>query len=130
MTEKGKPGPKEVPAIKAVVKGFLEALMRGPQDKPRKSWREFAQLTFRDSKVEPAIPVFQAFKVLRVRKLPEWNAKVAREVDIELLLSPTGGYPLRWLRGTLRVIKESEPYKPDESGEWGVCPVSWRPQGG
>jgi len=128
VTEKGKPGPKEVPAIKAVVKGFLEALMRGPQDKPRKSWREFAQLTFRDSKAEPAIPVFQGYKIQRVRKVPGWNDKTVREVDVELLLSPTGGYPLRWLSGTLRVIKESEPYKPDENGEWGVCPVSWRPR--
>ena len=133
---KKEPGAKIVSDVKKVVEGFLGELQGGR----RGNWASYAQVTFRDGKLTPALPLFAAFTVDKVskpsdeelagyRKHPMFDVEgledCIRVVDVAFELKK-GGAP-QVVKGRLIVMREAAAYKPSPSGEWGVCPTSWRP---
>lgn len=113
-------------AVRRVVAGFLGELVEGQLG----DWKQYVQLTYRDTNVVPALPLHSAFEIVEIQKPDEDSddpAGVVRTVVIDLVLTPHGARAARTICGTLRVIRESAPHKADPEGEWGVCPASWRP---
>jgi hypothetical protein len=109
--------------VKVVVEGYLEAL----KGRTWGDWRAYTQLTFRDKTQHPALPQFTAYNVGKCHKV-EGMSDCVRQVEVSLRLYPDAGRPMRWINGRLQLIREDKPYHPSEDGEWGVCPVSWRPE--
>ncbi len=116
-----------------VCDGFFRALMqaRMSRNPPEHDWREFVAHTWKEFAGWPAVPLFTKWEVTKTSKVPGMDPDVHREVEVRLFLAPMGEKPMRWVEGTIRVQKESAPYKPDaENGTWGVVPTSWRPKRG
>ena len=95
--------------ILAVCRDFLQALL------DKEDWRPFGQRHYVGTKLEPNIPQYLRFKVLKTRKLPETNNPerhlVTKDVDIRLELVPSGHVGMRWADYRLRVVKERGPYQ-------------------
>jgi len=109
---------------KKAVEGFLEGLRQGGSGDPR----EFLQVTLRGiQNPKMVIPHFLAFEVGKCRR-PDGAGDVVREVEVKLLLAPHNDRPRMEMAGALRVICETGPMKPGLDGEWGVCPMSFRPR--
>ncbi len=117
---------KDAAETKQIVGAFLDELgnaIRGIES----NWKQHVSPSFARYRGWPAVPQYLAYEVVSSRRPPMGNPLVMREVEVALQLVPSGGYGLRWVRGTLRCIKESDAYKPDEDGLWYVVPTSWRP---
>jgi len=114
--------------ILAVTRSFLQALL------DKEDWHEFGQKHYIGTLLEPSIPQFYRFKALMTKKLKGGNPLVIKRVMIRLQLVPSSHEGLRWADYRMIAVKESEPYKPDEEGTWGICPtscrfVAWRNEG-
>lgn len=114
--------------ILEVTRNFLQALL------DKKDWREFGQKHYVGTKLEPNIPQFYRFNVLKTRKLKGGNPLAIKCVDLRLQLVPSSHEGLRWADYRMVAVKESGPYKASKDGTWGICPtscrfISWREDG-
>ncbi len=102
--------------VKDVTVAFLEALREGMRGH-RTDWRKHVAPRWQGYRGWPPIPQYLDYRISKVGKGREDSERV---VTVDLQLVPSGGYPLRWVTGTLRAW---------ERGAWGVCPTSWTPRG-
>ena len=110
--------------ILEVTRKFLQAVY------DKEDWHEFGEKCYIGTKLEPNLPQYHRFKVIKTRKLKEVNNPgrhlVIKDVDIRLELVPSGHQGMRWADYRLRAIKETGPYQPDKEGTWGISPTSCR----
>lgn len=106
-------------AIKEVVGGFLEAMMKGENLQP------FVQISGRQ-RARPEWPRYTAWEIERLVPV---GGKTSVQVGaiIRLRFDAGGGMGLQWIRARVAVVCEDEQGQPDPKGEWGVVPASYRP---